>query len=100
VNPGRARGRRARAAFVDLAVGMGLTMASHDVFHAILELELLFLEGDFFNLFGFGEVMLGGKFVQAIFELVMLVREGVEFLVGAQQLSLESEWLYVHGPPP
>jgi len=68
---------------VDLAVSI-LAVASHDVFHAILELELLLLEGDFFNLFGFREVVLGGEFVQAIFELVMLDREGVELLVGSQ----------------
>ena len=34
-------------------LGRGLAMAPQDVFHPILQLELAFLEGDFFDLFGF-----------------------------------------------
>ena len=43
-----------------LAVRVILTLASHDVFDAIFESQLLFLEGDFFNVFRFREVLLGG----------------------------------------
>src|SRR5882762_7571324 len=50
-NPQWARSRHARAALADLAVQVFLAMASHDVFHAIFELQLFLLEGDFFNLF-------------------------------------------------
>jgi len=76
--------RRARAAFAELTVRVILTLASHDVFHAIFELQLFLLEGDFFNVFRFREVVLGGEFVQAIFELVMLDRESLKLLVGPQ----------------
>ena len=51
-NPKQARTRHARASDA-LPVRVFLTMASHDVFHAIFELELFLFEGDFFNLFGF-----------------------------------------------
>jgi len=79
---------------------MFLAVASHDVFHAILELELFLLEGDFFKVFRRREVLLGGEFVQAIFEFVMLDRESLEFLVGLHQLSLGTEWFGIHSPPP
>jgi hypothetical protein len=72
----------------------------HDVFHAVFELQLSFFEGDFFDLFGFREVMLGGEFVQAIFKFVMLGREVVKLLVGLQQQSLDVLRLLIHGPPP
>ena len=65
-----------------------------------LSCSLRLLEGDFFDLFGFREVVLGGQFVQAIFELVMLGGEVVEFLVGLQQLVLQIVWLLIHSPPP
>jgi hypothetical protein len=94
------RCRPARAAFDVLPVRMFPAMASHDVFHAILELELFLLEGDFFKVFGRREVLLGGEFVQAIFEFVMLDRESVKLLVGLHQLSFCTEWFGIHSPPP
>src|SRR6267142_264434 len=75
-------------------------MAPQDVFHPIFELQFLFLEGDFFELLGFGEVLLGGQFVQAIFQFVMLGRETMKFLVGPQQLCLQILRLCIHAPPP
>jgi len=63
-------------------------MAPQDVFHPVLELQLLLLEGDFFELFGFGEVGLGGELVQAIFKFVMLRGELVELVVRLQQQVL------------
>ena len=62
-----------------------LTMTPEDVLHAVCELQLPFLQGDFFELFGFGKVMLGGEFVEPTFEFVMLGSELVELLVGLQQ---------------
>jgi hypothetical protein len=44
-----------------------LAMLAQDHFHSILERELAFLEGDFFDLFGFREVMLGGELLESIF---------------------------------
>ncbi len=64
-------------------------MATQDVFHPIFQLKLSFLEGDFFELFGFGEVMLGGQFVQPIFKFVMLGGELVKLLVRLQQLCFQ-----------
>ena len=58
-----------------------LPMLAQDHFHSILQRELAFLKGDFFDLFGFREVMLGGELLESIFELVMLGGELVEFLV-------------------
>jgi hypothetical protein len=59
-----------------------LPVLAQDVFHPIFQLQLPFLEGDFFDLFWFREVMLGGQLVQAIFQLVMLGREVMKLLVG------------------
>jgi hypothetical protein len=63
--------------------------APHDVFHAVLQLQLSLFEGNFFDLFGLGKVMLGGEFVQSIFEFVVLGGEAAEFLVRSQQQFLE-----------
>jgi hypothetical protein len=77
-----------------------LPLASKDVFHPVLQLQLAFLEGDFFELFGFGEVKLLGEFVQASFELVMLNCKPVKFLVGLQKVFLELLRLLIHAAPP
>ena len=77
-----------------------IAMAPEDVFHPVFELQLALLQVDFFDLFGLGEVMLGGQLVQAIFEFVMLGDERVELLVGPQQLFLQSLRLDIHAPPP
>jgi hypothetical protein len=47
---GRARGICSR---LSVRLVLVLTMAAQDVFHAIFELQFLFLEGDFFELLGF-----------------------------------------------
>jgi len=60
-----------------------------NVFHPVFELELALLQRDFFDLFRFGKIMLGGKFVQAIFEFVVLGAEVVEFLIRSRQLFLQ-----------
>jgi hypothetical protein len=59
--------------------------ATENVLHAILQLQLLLLEIHFFEMFGFREVGTGGELVEPMIELVMLVGERVEFLVGLQQ---------------
>ena len=51
---------------------------AHDALHLILQLELLFLEGDFFDLFGFREVLAGSETVNAFVEVVMLSGELAE----------------------
>ena len=68
---------------------VALTIAAQDVFHSIFELQLFLFEGDFFDLFGLGEVMLGSELVQAIFQLVVLGRELVQFVVGLLIWTLE-----------
>src|SRR5262245_16315830 len=75
-------------------------MATEDVLHLVFQLELPLLEGDFFELFGFGEVMLGGQFMQAIFKFVMLHSELLEFRVRLQQLCFQILRLCIHAPPP
>jgi hypothetical protein len=42
------------------------------IFHPVLELELAFLESDFFDLLRFAEVRLARELVEAIVEFVML----------------------------
>src|SRR5206468_4755828 len=42
---------------------LGLPVPPQDVLHAVLQLQLSFFQGDFFDLFGFREVMLGGELV-------------------------------------
>ena len=49
--------------------------------HAIFEQELTLLESGFFELFGFGEVVLGGQLAEAFIELVVLGGEIVVLLV-------------------
>ena len=44
---------------------MGTVVAGHG-FHLILDRQFSFFEGDFFELFGIGEVVLFGEFVEAI----------------------------------
>ena len=46
---------------------MMLAMRAQDHFHSILERELTFLEGNFFDLLGFGEVVFGGELLESIF---------------------------------
>src|SRR5437867_10170113 len=66
-----------------------IAVTADDVFHPILELELAFLEVGFFDLFGLGEVLLGGQFMQAIFQFVMFDGELVKLLVRLDQLCLQ-----------
>src|SRR5438128_1999411 len=81
-------------------LGLSLAMAPEDVFHPVFQLELPLLQSDFFELFRFGKVMLGGQLMQAIFEFVMLGGQLVEFLVRPQQHILEILRLCIHAPPP
>jgi len=62
-------------------LGRGVRSAPAKVFHAIFELELPLLESGFFELFGFGEVVLGGQLAEAFIELVVLGGEIVVLLV-------------------
>src|SRR3954453_24046113 len=57
--------RRVRRAAV-----MGV--AAQDVLHLILQQELAFLQSDFFELFGFGEIVAGRQVVDLFVEDVML----------------------------
>ena len=41
-------------------------------FHLIFKVQLALLEGDFFELFWFGEVVPGGKVVDSFVEVVVL----------------------------
>jgi hypothetical protein len=80
----RARTRRAREDGDRLSVRVVLTMAAQDIFHAVLELQLSFFQGDFLELLGFGEVWLGGEFVKATLEFVVFGRELVKLVVALQ----------------
>jgi hypothetical protein len=51
------------------------------IFHAIFELQFPLFEGGFFELFGFGQVVLGGQLTEAFIELVVLGGEIVVLLV-------------------
>jgi len=75
-------------------------MTPQNVFHAVLQLQFSFLEGDFFDLLGFGEVCLADEFVQAAFELVMLAGEVVKFGVVLYQFPFEVMRLLIHAAPP
>ena len=75
-------------------------MTAHDVLHPVLELQLSLLEGDFFSLFGFGEVWLGGQLVQAMFQLVVLGGQLVKLFIALQQLLFDGFSGPAHAPPP
>jgi hypothetical protein len=47
-------------------------MPAQNAFHLILQVEFAFLQPDFFELFGFGEVMAGRQVVDLFVEDVML----------------------------
>src|SRR5436190_20807501 len=85
---GRAGGR-ARKGIGSLSVRVRLAVPAQDVFHPVFQLQLALFEGDFFDLFWFREVLLGGQLVQSIFQLVLPGREVVKLLVGPQQLGLQ-----------
>jgi hypothetical protein len=70
-------------ASADLRLRVSSRAAPANVFHAIFELEFSLLEGGFFDLLGFGEVMLGGQLAEAFIELVVLGGENVVLLVNA-----------------
>ena len=57
--------------------------------HLILEIQLPLLEGDFFELFGFGEVMAVGQVVNLFAEVVMLRGQSAVLLVALQQFALQ-----------
>jgi hypothetical protein len=57
----------------------------HNLFHAVLEGQLPFLDGGFFDLLGFGEVGLIDEFVQAIVEGVVAFGQFPVLVVALQQ---------------
>jgi hypothetical protein len=59
-----------------------------DGLHPVFELKLLFLDGHFFDLFGFREVVSGGELAQAVVKVVVPGGEIFELLV------------HTHGAPP
>jgi hypothetical protein len=59
---------------------------AQNALHLIFEMQLLFLEPDFFELFGFREVVAGRQVVNLLVEIVMLRGELAELLVCLQQL--------------
>src|SRR5215218_5564936 len=69
--------------------GFSGAVLADDALHLILELEFPLLEGDFFELFWFREVVPGGQSVQFLVEIVVLCRELAVLLVGLQQLTLQ-----------
>src|ERR1700722_1495528 len=84
----------ARGRPIDLR--LRLKAAAQNVFHPVFQLQLLFLQRDFLDLFRLREVVLGGQFVQSIFERVVPGGQGVEFLVRLQQQFLEVLCLPIH----
>jgi hypothetical protein len=64
-----------------------IAMLPENLLHTILQLQLLFFQGDFFELFGFAQVGLAVQSMQALIEFVMLHDEGAELLVDLQQMS-------------
>jgi hypothetical protein len=64
-------------------------VASKDAFHLILQLEFLFFEGDFFDLFGLGEVVPLGVIVKSFVEIVMLGGELSKLRIRLQEFSLQ-----------
>jgi hypothetical protein len=64
-------------------------MATQYIFHPVLELELAFLEGYFFDLLGFWQVWLTRKFVEAIVEFVVLRGELSELFVSFEKKLLQ-----------
>jgi hypothetical protein len=54
----------------------------------VLQLELALLQPDFFDLFGFREVVAGGQMVNLLVEGVVLGCELAVLLIGLQKLSL------------
>src|SRR5262245_16936294 len=67
---------------------LGRAVMPQHAFHLILELELAFLQGDFFELFGFREVLSGGETMNPFIQVVMLSGESAELVVALQQLLL------------
>jgi hypothetical protein len=61
---------------------------NHNLFHAVLEGQLPFLDGGFFELLGFREVGLVDEFVQAIVESVVPFRQFPVLVVALQQKVL------------
>src|SRR5687767_7587324 len=59
-----------------------------DVFHLVLQPQFLLLEADFFELFGFREVVAGRETVELFVEVMMLGRQLAELLIALQQLTL------------
>src|SRR2546423_10809044 len=63
-------------------------MAQHAL-HLILQMQLLFLEGCFFELFRLGQIRAGCQVVNLLVEIVVLRRELAELVVALQQPLLQ-----------
>jgi hypothetical protein len=76
-------------------------MTAQYIFHPVLEVELAFLESDFFDLLWFRQVRFGRKFVEAIVEFVMLCGELSELFVSFEKQLLQLlDIRGVHARPP
>src|SRR3954462_2114394 len=64
------------------------TIVPRDGFHLVFQREFPFFEGDFFELFVIGEVVLLGELVEAIIQLVVAFGELPVVLVASQQQVL------------
>ncbi|MDQ3070188.1 MAG: hypothetical protein M3R55_10725 [Acidobacteriota bacterium] len=89
-----------RTKSVALTGAVGGPMPAQGVLDLILELQLAFLEGEFFDLFVFAEVGLVSESIDAFVESVVLGDQLPEGRVGPQQLILQLVRVCLHAPPP
>src|SRR5688572_20567757 len=75
-------------------------MVPKDVFHLVLQPELLLLDLRFFELFRFGEEVAGQKFVQPFVELVVPGGKVTVFVIRLQQALFQFVRIDSHMPPP
>jgi hypothetical protein len=59
-------------------------VAARDLFHLIFDCEFALLEGDFFELFGVGEVVALGELVEAVVQFVVSFDELAVLIVFSQ----------------
>ena len=80
---------------------MSMRVLARDLLHPVLDRKLPLLQGDFFELFCRGEVVLIGELVKLFVELVVLLDKLAKVIV-----ALEQEGLYllrfrcIHSRPP
>lgn len=81
-----ATGRRHRNTGAPIGEISNRAVAPHDVFHAVLQLELALLQLVLFELFLIGEVRGGGQCGQTDVQVVMRGGEGTKLFVSLQQM--------------